>query len=132
MKTGMPRTPGEAMLIHIKTFLRSTMLSGIVGAAYLSSSPAHAQVIEWAQPSWIDLSWYAPAVDGVNGRIEGFGGALNQKSFAGGQGGVAVPLGGQWGFQLDGGGGTLQKRALVSGVGRLVLRHPFCGFPAAV
>jgi hypothetical protein len=101
MKTGMPRTPGEAIRIHVKAFLRSTMLSGIVGAAYLSSNPAHAQAIESARPSWIDPSWYAPAVDGVNGRIEGFGGTLNQKSFAGVQGAVAVPLGGQWGFQLD-------------------------------
>ena len=30
------------MRIHVKAFLRSTMLFGIVGAAYLSSNPAHA------------------------------------------------------------------------------------------
>src|SRR5262252_5150476 len=83
MKMGMPRTPGEAIRIHVKAFLRSTMLSGIVGAAYLSSNPAHAQAIESARPSWIDPSWYAPAVDGVNGRIEGFGGPLTRKASQG-------------------------------------------------
>jgi hypothetical protein len=131
MKTGVPGTLGEAMRIHVKAFLRSTMLSGIVGAAYLSSNPAHAQAIESARPSWIDPSWYAPAVDGVNGRIEGFGGTLNQKSFAGVQGAVAVPLQGQWGFQLDGGAGTLDNRAFESGVGRLFWRNPSRGLLGA-
>src|SRR5262245_57804697 len=125
MKTGMPRTPGEAIRIHVKAFLRSTMLSGIVGAAYLSSSPAHAQVIESARPSWIDPSWYAPAVDGVNGTIEGFGGSLNQKSFAGVQGAIAVPLRRQSGLQLDAGAGSLQTLAFESIVGRLFWRNPF-------
>ena len=129
MKTGVPGTRGEAMRIHVKAFLRSTMLSGIVGAAYLSSNPAHA--IESARPSWIDPSWYAPAVDGINGRIEGWGGSLNQKSFAGVQGAVAVPLRGQWGFQLDGGAGTLDNRAFESGVGRLFWRNPSRGLLGA-
>src|SRR5262245_65940944 len=131
MKTGVPGTLREAMRIRVKAFLRSTMLFGIVGAAYLSSNPAHAQVIEPARPSWIDPSWYAPAVDGVNGRIEGFGGSLNQKSFAGVQGAIAVPLGGQWGFQLDGGAGTLQHRAFGSVAGRLFCRNHVRGLTVA-
>src|SRR5712671_1290677 len=130
MKRGLPGTPGEAMRIYVRAFLRSTMLlSGIVGAAYLSSNPAHA--IESARPSWIDPSWYAPAVDGVNGRIEGWGGTLNQKSFAGVQGAVAVPLREQWGFQLDGGAGTLDNRAFESGVGRLFWRNRSLGLLGA-
>src|SRR5262249_56990714 len=87
MKTGMPGTLGEAMRIHVKAFLRSTMLSSIVGAAYLSCNPAYAiDSADSARPSWIDPSWYAPAVDGVNGRIEGWGGTLHQESFRGVQG----------------------------------------------
>src|SRR5262245_40467534 len=75
MKTGMPGTLGEAMRNQLKAFLRSTMLSSIVGAAYLSCNPAYAiDSADSARPSWIDPSWYAPAVDGVNGRIEGWGG----------------------------------------------------------
>jgi hypothetical protein len=80
MKTGMPGTPGEAMRIHVKAFLRSTMLCGIVGAAYLSCNPAYAiDSADSARPSWIDPSWYAPAVDGINGRIEGWGGVPQPK-----------------------------------------------------
>ena len=100
-----------------KAFLRSTMLSGIVGAVYLSGNLARAA--DLAPANGIAPSWYAPAVDGVNGRVEGFGGSLNQKSFAGGQGAIAVPLGGQWGFQLDGGAGALENRAFESVAGRL-------------
>jgi hypothetical protein len=82
-----------------KTLLRTTMLSGIVGALYLSGNLARAA--ESARSPDGYPSWYAPAVDGVNGRIEGLGGSLNQKGLAGGQAAVAVPLGGQWGFQVD-------------------------------
>ena len=114
----------------MKAFLRSTMLSGIVGAVYLSGNLARAADLT-ARPSWIDTSWYAPAVDGVNGRVEGFGGSLNQKSFAGGQGAIAVPLGGQWGFQLDGGAGALENRAFESVAGRMFWRNPFRGLLGA-
>src|SRR3984893_12388229 len=106
-----------------KAFLRSTMLSGIVGAVYLSGNLARAA--DLAPPNGIAPSWYAPAVDGVNGRVDGFGGTINQKSLGGGQGAVAIPLGGQWGLQFDRSGGSLQNRAFESVGGHLGWRKPW-------
>ncbi|TMJ34006.1 MAG: hypothetical protein E6G96_03160 [Alphaproteobacteria bacterium] len=63
--------------------------------------------------------------------MEGLGGTLNQKGLAGSQGAIAVPLGGQWGFQLDGAGGALQNRAFESGTGHLFWRNPFRGLVGA-
>ena len=101
------------------------MLSGIVGALYLSGNLARAA--ESARSPDGYPSWYAPAVDGVNGRIEGLGGSLNQKGLAGGQAAVAVPLGGQWGFQVDGGAGALENHAFESAAGHLFWRNPWQG-----
>ncbi len=105
------------------------MLSGIVGAVYLSGNLARAAELARSPDGY--PSWYAPAVDGVNGRIEGLGGSLNQKGLAGGQGAVAVPLGGQWGFQVDGGAGALENHAFESAAGHLFWRNPWQGLLGA-
>jgi hypothetical protein len=113
-----------------KALLRTTMLSGIVGAVYLSGNLARAEDSP-RSPHAVDPSWYLPAVDGVNGRVEGLGGSLNQKGVAGSQGALAVPLGGQLGFQIDGSGGTLQNRAFDSATGHLFWRNPWQGLLGA-
>jgi hypothetical protein len=43
----------------------------------------------------------AQAVDGTNGKLGGFGGAFGNKSYYAGEGALAVPLGCEWGAQLD-------------------------------
>jgi opacity protein-like surface antigen len=43
-----------------------------------------------------------PAVDGINGKVDAFGGSLAHHSFYGGTGSFSVPLGPQFGFQADG------------------------------
>jgi hypothetical protein len=43
-----------------------------------------------------------PAVDGVNGKLSGFGGSIAGQALYGGDGAITVPLGTRFGFQLDG------------------------------
>ena len=43
-----------------------------------------------------------PAVDGLNGKADAFGGELGRHSFYGGTGSFSVPVGPQFGFQADG------------------------------
>lgn len=42
-----------------------------------------------------------PAVDGLNATVAGFGGAFDGQALYGGAGSLTVPLGAQFGFQLD-------------------------------
>lgn len=53
-----------------------------------------------------------PAVDGLNAKVSGFGGAADGRALYGGAGSVAVPLGFQYGLQID---------ALVSGLDSRIL-----------
>lgn len=43
-----------------------------------------------------------PAVDGLNAKVSGFGGAANGNGFYGGAGSVSMPLGFRYGLQIDG------------------------------
>jgi hypothetical protein len=43
-----------------------------------------------------------PAVDGLNAKIAGFGGAVEEQALYGGAGSVTLPLGQRFGLQLDG------------------------------
>ena len=98
------------------------MLSGIVGCAFLATSAATAA----------DLSMYtkappatfAPAVDGFNVKVDGYGGSVANKSIFGATGSVAVPLGGQYGLQIDGNVGNLDGDNFGAGGGHLFWRNP--------
>ena len=48
----------------------------------------------------------APAVDGFNGKIDGFGGSLGSKSYYGASGALSIPLAQQYGMQIEGLGGS--------------------------
>ena len=53
-----------------------------------------------------------PAVDGVNGKLEALGGVYAKKGLYGVAGSLAVPLGGQFGAQVDGAIGSFDERAM--------------------
>jgi hypothetical protein len=66
-----------------------------------------------------------PAVDGVNGKIAAFGGGANHTNgFYGGAGSLAVPLGQQWGVQIDGAVGSFVNSGLARGAGHVFWRDP--------
>ncbi|HEY7248395.1 MAG TPA: tail fiber domain-containing protein [Xanthobacteraceae bacterium] len=102
-------------------FLSTTMLSGVVGPAFLSGS---ANAVDY---SALRAPLIAPAVDGINSKIEGYGGAIANRSLYGVDGAIGIPLGGQWGAQIDGKGGNLDHRAFGAIAGHLFWRNPSLG-----
>lgn len=95
------------------------MLSGMVGAGFLSISAADAgDYVPLRNP-------IAPAVDGVNTKIEGYGGSIANRSLYGAEGAVGIPLGGQWGAQIDAKGGDLDHRAFGAVAGHMFWRNPY-------
>jgi hypothetical protein len=73
-----------------------------------------------------------PAVDGINGRIAGFGGGTNHTGdFYGANGSLAFPIAQQWGAQIDGGVGSLDNSGWSHGAGHLFWRDPSIGLLGA-
>jgi hypothetical protein len=72
-----------------------------------------------------------PAVDGVNGTGAILGGGDDTKGLFAGAGSLAVPLGGQYGAELDGVAGSFDGRFLGGGAGHLFWRNPTQGLLGA-
>ena len=77
-----------------RAVLQTTVLAGIAGAVYLLVGAAKAadQAVKdpYAAGGW---GSYAPAVDAVNSKVDGFGGRLANRSIYGSRGAFTVPLG---------------------------------------
>ena len=99
-------------------FLCSTFLSSLA-CGLVASSAATAQKSLFA-PALDGL----PAVGGLNGKAELFGGSYARKGLYGAAGSVAVPLSGQFGAQFDGGVGSFANRFIGSGGAHLFWRDP--------
>jgi hypothetical protein len=65
-----------------------------------------------------------PAVDGVNGKVSGFGGTYANKSLYGGQGALSLPLAQQYGLQLDAAAGSFDHRSFAGAGAHLFWRDP--------
>jgi hypothetical protein len=73
-----------------------------------------------------------PAVDGINAKIDGFGGAANHSNgFYGTTGSLSVPLAQQWGLQIDGGVGSDKGVGAYGGSGHVFWRDPSIGLVGA-
>jgi hypothetical protein len=100
------------------------MLSGIVGWTFLTvwtAGAADMAVYTKAPPPY---PVFAPAVDAVNGKFDGFAGSVAGKSVSGVNGIVSLPLGGQYGAQFDGTIGSLDGNTFAAGAGHLFWRDP--------
>jgi hypothetical protein len=107
----------------------TTMFYGTVGAVFL----------HWASADAADLLTKAPlatqgntlgAVDGVNAKIDGFGGSFASHEFWGSKGAIATPLGSNlspYGFQLDGAVGRFDHDTFGAVGGHLFWRDPSRG-----
>jgi hypothetical protein len=101
--------------------------SDVSALGYARSGRSDAAAVRWVpQPM--------PAVDGINGKIAGFGGGANHTNgFYGANGSLAFPLAQQWGAQID--GEIVESFANSSntsrGAGHLFWRNPSLGLLGA-
>jgi hypothetical protein len=103
----------------------TTMLSGVVGWTFLAvwtAGAADMGVLTKAPPA--PYQAFAPAVDAVNEKIEAFGGSVAGKSVFGVNGSVTLPMGGQFGAQVDGSLGSLDQDTFAAVAGHLFWRDP--------
>ncbi len=74
--------------------------SCVVLGGFLCSAAVAADVT--SKPQNLEPVQTLPAVDGLNGKVSGFGGAADGNGLYGGAGSVTVPLGYRYGLQVDG------------------------------
>ena len=104
--------------------LGTTMLTGVVGALFVSTLPARAADVAVKAP---DTPLAGPAVDGFNGKVDGFGGSLGRRELYGSQGALSIPLGAQFGAQIDGAVGRWGGRSFENVAPHLFWRDPARG-----
>jgi hypothetical protein len=97
------------------------MLYGTVGATFLSMSAYAGDNSIYLTKGIAD---YAPAVDGVNAKVETLGGKLGNRTVAGSLGAVSIPLPGPLGIQFDGGFGSFDHRGFGHIAGHFFWRNP--------
>ena len=71
------------------------------------------------------------AVDGINGKVGGFGGTFGGQSYDGGLGSLSLPLGCEYGAQIDASAADFDGRFLGSTSGHLFWRNPAKGLLGA-
>lgn len=99
------------------------MLSSIVGLSLFGLSTVRAAdltLLTKAPPAVTPL----PAVDGFNGKVDGFAGSIGNVKVYGAEGAVSAPLPNQYGFQLDGRAGALDGSGFGTIGGHLFWRNP--------
>jgi hypothetical protein len=113
--------------------LATTMLSGIAGAMFFSPVAGRAADTSVTAPflKAPPMELPPPAVDGINFKFDGLGGTIANRSLYGSQGAVAIPLGGQYGLQVDGAAGSFDDRFFGSTAGHLFWRDPRAGLAGA-
>lgn len=99
--------------------MKKFLVAGIT-AATLCAAPALAADL----PTKASAPTTPCAVDGLNGKISGFGGSFADKGLYGGAGSFALPLGCEFGVQIDGTAASLDSRFLGSIGGHLFWRDP--------
>jgi hypothetical protein len=67
------------------------------------------------------------AVDGINGKVSGVGGSVDHNGLYGGAASLSVPLGCEWGVQIDGSAASFEGRFLGTIAGHLFWRDPAKG-----
>lgn len=96
----------------------------VFAAAGLISAPARSADLPTKA---LAMTGCAQAVDGLNGKLAGYGGSLENKGLYGGSGSLALPLACEFGAQVDGSGASFDSRFLGTVAGHLFWRNPAKG-----
>ena len=97
----------------------------VVAGASLVSGAANSADLPVKAP--LQPAGCAQAVDGINGKVSGFGGSYFKDTIYGGAGSVSLPLGCEFGAQIDGSAASLDNRFLGTIAGHLFWRDPSKG-----
>lgn len=99
--------------------LSSTMLTGLVGALVVPTLAGAQQ--SSPRPGYATQQ---PAVDGLNTKMEAFGGSVGSNDLFGAGGAISAPLGTSYGLQIDGIAGNFDDDFFGSGGAHLFWRDP--------
>jgi hypothetical protein len=105
-------------------FLAGAVSAGAVSSMLLLAIAAGAADLYTKAPR---VPGCVQAVDGLNGKANGYGGTLNDKTLDGGQGSFGVPLGCEYGLQVDGLAGSFNDNSIFAIGGHLFWRNPSSG-----
>jgi hypothetical protein len=103
------------------------MLTGVIGASFVLPMTASAADVYTKAPLSPAAGMSLPAVDGVNWKFDGLGGSLGHRSLYGAQGAVTIPVGAQYGIQIDGTAGAFDERFFGAIAGHFFWRDPSRG-----
>ncbi|MBN8934862.1 MAG: hypothetical protein J0I13_00825, partial [Rhizobiales bacterium] len=109
-------------LAHSANSTPNAVLSAIAAAFLLSPISASAADLYTKAPAISDV--VRPAIDGFNTKFAAFGGSLANGALYAVQGSASIPLGKQWGLQVDGTIGSFDGRALGTAAGHWFQRNP--------
>jgi hypothetical protein len=98
--------------------------SASAGALTLLAISAHAADLYTKAPP---MPGCTQAVDGLNGKVGGYGGTFNDKTLYGGEGSFSLPLGCEFGLQVDGAGGSFDNNSIFAVGGHAFWRNPGIG-----
>ena len=101
--------------------LSTMMLSGVVSCTLMNALAVRAADLTLPRKAPIADP---PAVDGFNGKVDGFIGSASNKPVYGAQAVLSFPVQRQYGVQIDGSGGTLDGSGFGSVAGHFFWRDP--------
>ncbi len=104
------------------SWLSGTILASGLGVIVWPLAPAQAADLMPIKAPPAPAQLYA--VDGLNAKVDAFGGTMANRSVAGVRGAITAPLSGPYGFQIDLGAGSLDDRAFGNIAGHLFWRDP--------
>ena len=112
----------------VGVLLRSAVACALVAGVSFMAGPARSADLPTKAPARVGC---VQAVDGLNAKVAGWGGSLANKGLYGGSGSVSLPLGCEFGAQIDGTVASFDKRFLGSIGGHLFWRDPSKGLLGA-
>jgi hypothetical protein len=104
--------------------LRSVAACAVAGGVGFVSAPARSADLPVKASL---LTGCVQAVDGINGKVSAFGGSFAHDGLFGGAGSLSVPLGCEFGAQIDGSAASFDGRFLDTIAGHLFWRNPAKG-----
>ena len=107
--------------------VRTASIVWCVASSFLLATAMAAGAADMTAKAPVQTGGCAQAVDGINGKVAGYGGSFANDTIYGGTGSIALPLGCEFGTQIDGSAASFDGRFQGSIGGHLFWRDPAKG-----